>query len=506
MSQSTPSFTTSAAGNHMRVNKARSPSTHAGHKTAPMQQPALSACKVLGASQRVTSMDKAAGVTRAAPAADKSGMCSTTCTATTTLSRSKGTPQPALNKQELLAEFYDLGQGLPALLTSFESRSCCTATAKRQASPSLDTNKQAYEASTKVPASTDCKSSNTSQCSRVVPALPLKSLTSCPDDMYGMTPTLTPHTLTDNALRKSELLIAELTALGFSDEDEASSAENNAESQNANAGSTDALCMNLSTQPLASSETPVLPGGRKRAETVEVPVVLLDLFSETFTKHHKLQSAHAVEAMCRPEKRAPRRRTSFGRDLWKKQEAGYQDLSKIFLSDLVTSDATLPGCSMSVSSTMDDSCSAAGFSMSVPSTMDDSCSATGTDTPTSSVPQSFWSDNGMSSTPDNNEAKPSSVDGPVPCSVSQQRGTGSRSVSRQRTIHRASRPLVQTHPQVRQHVSPQLPSPCQASRVRRRMQTAPAQISSVAVDIPQGCKSCTIQQTFTVTSTFYFDD
>lgn len=120
------------------------------------------------------------------------------------------------------------------------------------------------------------------------PPLPSKALAIIVEDSSTIdsskTPTLTPHTLTDNALRKSELLLAELTALGLSDEDEL-------ENKHVHSSGEDKFCLKCGESSL-SADSIFLPihYGHKFADTVEVPVVLLDLFSETLAKCHSSQS------------------------------------------------------------------------------------------------------------------------------------------------------------------------------------------------------------------------
>lgn len=112
-----------------------------------------------------------------------------------------------------------------------------------------------------------------------VPALPLKSVVRLPDDGTGKTPTLTPHTLTDIALKKSELLLAEMTAMGLLDEEDVGKKHVEA----ADNAADDAFCLDLACQTPTGDST-ARQSELKLGETVEVPVVLLNLFSETLTK------------------------------------------------------------------------------------------------------------------------------------------------------------------------------------------------------------------------------
>jgi len=120
---------------------------------------------------------------------------------------------------------------------------------------------------------------------RVAPPLPLECLVHRPDlaDTNSKTPTLTPHALTDIALRKSELLLAQLSALGLSDDEFGCKCDANEDQ--------DSLSRSFCLQSAPSSASSIS----------EVPVVLLDLFSETLSNAKTIDQWEFPEPHSEPE-------------------------------------------------------------------------------------------------------------------------------------------------------------------------------------------------------------
>jgi len=102
-------------------------------------------------------------------------------------------------------------------------------------------------------------------------------------DTDSKTPTLTPHALTDIALRKSELLLAQLSALGLSD-DELGCKYNANEDK-------DSLSRSFCLQSAPSLGSSIS----------EVPVVLLDLCSETLSNAKTIEQWEFPEPHSEPE-------------------------------------------------------------------------------------------------------------------------------------------------------------------------------------------------------------
>jgi hypothetical protein len=257
------------------------------------------------------------------------------------------------------------------------------------------------------------------------------------------TPTMTPHTLTDIALKKSELLLAELAGLGLTSEgdDKAEVARGEREPEpedGQSSGKDDAFC--LDTTPTSSSA--LARCGQKHIDTVEVPVVLLDLLSEITSEYQSLVTAPQNKA--KPE----------------------SDLSsaKIKLADTVSSGA----------STTDDStggscvCSLGG-SLTAPAASRSSCSRSGPGSVSRSLPL-----HGTSTFKSYGYVQP-----PSPS----MRGQSLNSTGR-----------FGVNPSIA-HTNIQLYQP------QVQMQAPVA--APVRLEIPHGCRSCSIQQTFTVTSTVH---
>merc|ERR1719478_900836 len=102
------------------------------------------------------------------------------------------------------------------------------------------------------------------------PLLPKIVLMSISDDGTSKTPTCTPHTLADMALMKSEMLLAELAALGLSAEDERDVTEKEADDTQASEG--------YKSCPKSGFASPVTP---KVTFDVDTPIALLNLFEKT---------------------------------------------------------------------------------------------------------------------------------------------------------------------------------------------------------------------------------
>lgn len=273
-----------------------------------------------------------------------------------------------------------------------------------------------------------------------VPTLPLKalSLASCVSRETGnKTPTMTPHTLADIALQKSEVLLAELAALGLTSEDdnEAQVAYGNREpepeDEHSN-GKEDAFC--LDTTP--TSSLVLARQGRKHTDTVEVPVVLLDLLSETLSKYHSLVTS--PQNKTKPESQIP--------------------IAKTHLADTASSGT----------STTDDSTIWTGIR-----------SLEGSFT---SPTASSFSESGSKSLPLPGTSTFKAYGHAQPSSPSM-RGQICNTAGRFGGHPSAAPANIQLHqPQVQVH--------------------APV-AASVRLEIPHGFRSCTIQQTFTVTSTVH---
>lgn len=125
--------------------------------------------------------------------------------------------------------------------------------------------------------------------------LPLKSLASCPEEVSGSrlslaTTTLTPHALTDTALRKSEVLLAQLSALGLNTDKNGFYLEEVEHEEAADEGIYQMPKSDCSSPKSWAALTP------KATDTVEVPVVLLDMFVETWSKYRKLHLSSGSQA------------------------------------------------------------------------------------------------------------------------------------------------------------------------------------------------------------------
>jgi len=117
-------------------------------------------------------------------------------------------------------------------------------------------------------------------------SLPAKALVGCLDDSICSSPTKTP-TLTpcSRALRKSELLLAELSALGLSDEDNSGITENEPGSVFSTCEDFAPLKSACSSPARSPTRASLLP---RKSDTVEVPVALLDMFVDTWSKYRNL--------------------------------------------------------------------------------------------------------------------------------------------------------------------------------------------------------------------------
>lgn len=264
------------------------------------------------------------------------------------------------------------------------------------------------------------------------PSLPLRaiSLASCvTTDSSNKTPTMTPHTLTDIALKKSEHLLAELAALGLTLEEDDKAAVTHGETEpepedDQSSGNEHDFCLDATP----TSSLVVANRGQKRADTVEVPVVLLDLFSETLSKYHALVASPQNNA--KPEAEIP--------------------IAKTRLADTVSPSA----------STTDDSLSGLG-----------AYSLAGSIT----TPRESSSNLGSRSMPLPSTSTFKAHGYPQPCS-----------------------PRMHRHAWVNPSIAQ---ANIQLHQPQVQMQGSIA--APVKVEIPYGCRSCTIQQTFTVTSTVH---
>jgi hypothetical protein len=277
------------------------------------------------------------------------------------------------------------------------------------------------------------------------PSLPLKALSfasGAARETSSKTPTMTPCTLTDIALKKSENLLAELAALGLASEDEGEAGvargerEPEPEDEHSNGKEYDFCLDNTPTSSLV-----VARRGPKHTDTVEVPVVLLDLFSETLSKYHALVTS--------PQNKAKRE--------------SEVPIAKISLADTISSDASTTDAS----------------------TTDDIVVGTGTSSHTGSL-----------ITP---TASPFSRSGSLSMPLP---GTSSF-----KAYGYAQPSSPNMHGQIFNSagIFGSIPSIAQASMQLSQPQVqmqAPV-AAPVRLEIPHGCRSCTIQQTFTVTSTVH---
>lgn len=119
-----------------------------------------------------------------------------------------------------------------------------------------------------------------------VAAIPLpKTLLPQPEDMSSKTPTMTSLALTETALRKSELLLAEFATLDLSDTGVKDKCED-LESAMTEESCPNSLCLSPRVESVSSD----LP------DTIEVPVALLESFAETCSHFCNQQSLSACEA------------------------------------------------------------------------------------------------------------------------------------------------------------------------------------------------------------------
>jgi hypothetical protein len=201
--------------------------------------------------------------------------------------------------------------------------------------------------SRKKAASRQCDDSSSAPHSNLA-ARARAALTPAGLELSAESPSPTAHAITDVALRKSEVLLAKMVALGLADHDEVGSAEDEHEDAVSTiAAMSESACSSPRSFPILPSTT------SKTTDTVEVPAALLDLFVETWARHRNVQlDAEGVDR-CRP----------------------YHDHVAEPKSKRITSQAsstTIDG----LSSADDASCwSSAGCSVSVPSLAPASCSS-----------------------------------------------------------------------------------------------------------------------------------
>jgi hypothetical protein len=155
-------------------------------------------------------------------------------------------------------------------------------------SPKLAKRVNVQEVASRSEASESASKTNTAL---ILPISSLRMKHMCLDDT-AKTPTLTPHTLTETALRKSEDLLSQLAALGLSLDEEVG------EEAGSSSISTDGQLPlhNEYDEESEAHESPVRRSmGSGPTDTVEVPVALLNMFVETWTKYQNLH-AEALNA------------------------------------------------------------------------------------------------------------------------------------------------------------------------------------------------------------------
>lgn len=126
----------------------------------------------------------------------------------------------------------------------------------------------------------DSNPSKKRSCARLSAARPgsLTALALGLDETSGQTPQATPHTMTETALKKSEDLLAKLMALGLTGDEDCSLDGDNKSAGTLESDRDDAPGIPTPCSSSACLQTP------KQRDTVEVPVALLDMLVENWSR------------------------------------------------------------------------------------------------------------------------------------------------------------------------------------------------------------------------------
>lgn len=470
---------TRAASSAPLANDACSPKSRAQRSTAPTQQSPRQACSPRDTRSTPTPRGSSRKVAEQQGNKSRQASCR---------------PLPAdasKSRSNLPGEFRALSHKAQDALSAAQpsgGRACSTAAPKRRASPparasAMRTQKKLMGGGGSQKAETQSTSvpNESESCTSIVPMLPLRAVEPLPEDMSSRTPTLTPHALTDVVLRKSELLLAELAALGLSDELQDDAGTKECERSNKrmrSLTSEDAFCLKA-TCSTPTSDAALRCSEHKLSETVEVPVVLLNLFSETLSKYRSM-------VQCSPSSKT-------------------NGIAEHEFAELGAADGLGSTCSSTMYEDGTAGSTTPNTSLSSPRVLTSPSAASCAES-TVTLPPAVAK---RAAPPAVNRAAPNPSRKTLPATVPKWAQDANKNTGTQ-----------SSHFQVYQQLSPRLQSgslqvPHGTSHVKVEVGGSlqvphggslqmPHATSHVKVEAPLGCRSCTIQQTVTVTSSIHF--